>query len=133
MSLPERFDLTYIEPNNERKRPIMIHRVIYGSIERFLGILVEHYAGKFPLWMAPVQVILMSLNDELIPFTKTIQDLIKGVKKIPENSIVFFLHFVKDTQKKSILTGTYYQHFSALSESTIIHIVVLPQSQWNTG
>ncbi|ETR73054.1 MAG: Threonyl-tRNA synthetase [Candidatus Magnetoglobus multicellularis str. Araruama] len=81
MSLPERFDLTYIEPNNERKRPIMIHRVIYGSIERFLGILVEHYAGKFPLWMAPVQVILMSLNDELIPFTKTIQD------KLLENNI----------------------------------------------
>ena len=74
MSLPERFDLTYIEPNNERKRPIMIHRVIYGSIERFLGILVEHYAGKFPLWLAPVQVILMSLNDDLIPFTKEIQD-----------------------------------------------------------
>jgi len=74
MSLPERFNLTYIEPNNERKRPIMIHRVIYGSIERFLGILVEHYAGKFPLWLAPVQVILMSLNDDLIPFMKEIQE-----------------------------------------------------------
>jgi len=73
MSLPERFDLTYIEPDNERKRPIMIHRVIYGSIERFFGILVEHFAGKFPLWLAPVQVILMSLNDDLIPFTQKIQ------------------------------------------------------------
>jgi threonyl-tRNA synthetase len=77
MSLPERFDLTYIEPNNERKRPIMIHRVIYGSIERFLGILVEHFAGKFPLWLAPVQVILMSLNDNLIPFTKKIQEILE--------------------------------------------------------
>jgi len=74
MSLPERFDLTYIEPNNERKRPIMIHRVIYGSIERFFGILVEHFAGKFPLWLAPVQVVLMSLNDDLIPFTESIQE-----------------------------------------------------------
>jgi threonyl-tRNA synthetase len=73
MSLPERFDLTYIEPDNERKRPIMIHRVIYGSIERFLGILVEHYGGKFPLWLSPVQVVLMSLNDDLISFTKSIQ------------------------------------------------------------
>jgi threonyl-tRNA synthetase len=78
MSLPERFDLTYIEPNNERKRPIMIHRVIYGSIERFLGILVEHFAGKFPLWLAPVQVILMSLNDDLIPFTKEIQEKLEN-------------------------------------------------------
>ncbi|KPA11725.1 threonine--tRNA ligase [Candidatus Magnetomorum sp. HK-1] len=78
MSLPERFDLTYIEPNNERKRPIMIHRVIFGSIERFLGILVEHYAGKFPLWLSPVQVILMSLNDDLIPFTEDIQQKLES-------------------------------------------------------
>jgi len=78
MSLPERFDLTYVEPNNERKRPIMIHRVIFGSIERFFGILVEHYAGKFPLWLSPVQVILMSLNDDLSPFTKEIQQILES-------------------------------------------------------
>jgi threonyl-tRNA synthetase len=68
MSLPERFDLSYIGQDNERHRPIMIHRVIYGSIERFFGILVEHFAGKFPLWLAPVQVILLPINDDLIPF-----------------------------------------------------------------
>lgn len=70
MSLPERFDLSYIGKDNERHRPIMIHRVIYGSIERFFGILVEHFAGKFPLWLAPVQVILLPINDDLIPFAK---------------------------------------------------------------
>jgi threonyl-tRNA synthetase len=70
MSLPERFDLSYIGKDNERHRPIMIHRVIYGSIERFFGILVEHFAGKFPLWLAPVQVVLWPINDDLIPFAK---------------------------------------------------------------
>jgi threonyl-tRNA synthetase len=70
MSLPERFDLSYIGQDNERHRPIMIHRVIYGSIERFFGILVEHFAGKFPLWLAPVQVILLPINDDLIPFAR---------------------------------------------------------------
>ena len=55
MALPERFDLSYINKENEKQRPLMIHRVIYGSIERFLGILIEHFAGKFPLWMAPAQ------------------------------------------------------------------------------
>lgn len=65
MSLPERFNLSYIDKNNEKQRPFMIHRVIYGSIERFFGILIEHFAGKFPLWMAPVQVILLPINDDL--------------------------------------------------------------------
>jgi threonyl-tRNA synthetase len=71
MSLPERFDLAYVGADNERHRPIMIHRVIYGSIERFFGILVEHFAGKFPLWLAPVQAILLPINDDLIPFAKS--------------------------------------------------------------
>jgi threonyl-tRNA synthetase len=66
MSLSERFDLSYIDKNNEKQRPFMIHRVIYGSIERFFGILTEHFAGKFPLWMAPVQTILLPINDGLV-------------------------------------------------------------------
>ena len=70
MNLPERFDLSYVGADNERHRPIMIHRVIYGSIERFFGILLEHFAGKFPLWMAPVQVGILPINDDLIPFAK---------------------------------------------------------------
>jgi threonyl-tRNA synthetase len=68
MSLPERFNLHFVDKDNERKRPIMIHRVIYGSIERFLGILVEHFAGRFPLWMAPVQAVLLPMNDDLAAY-----------------------------------------------------------------
>jgi threonyl-tRNA synthetase len=68
MSLPERFDLSYVGADNDRHRPVMIHRVIYGSIERFLGILIEHFAGKFPLWLAPVQVVILPINDDLAPF-----------------------------------------------------------------
>jgi threonyl-tRNA synthetase len=70
MSLPERFDLSYIGKDNQRHQPIMIHRVIYGSIERFFGILVEHFAGKFPLWLAPVQVALLPINDDLTTFAR---------------------------------------------------------------
>lgn len=73
MSLPERFDLSYIGPDNEKHRPIMIHRVIFGSIERFFGILVEHFAGRFPLWMAPVQTILLPINDELVDYARQLQ------------------------------------------------------------
>lgn len=72
MNMPERFDLTYIGADNERHRPIMIHRVIYGSIERFFGILVEHFAGQFPLWLAPVQAGILPLNDDLIPFARSV-------------------------------------------------------------
>ncbi len=69
MSLPERFDLTYIGADNEKHRPVMIHRVAFGSIERFFGILVEHYAGRFPLWLAPVQAVLLPMNDDLLDYT----------------------------------------------------------------
>ncbi|WP_338983909.1 threonine--tRNA ligase [Fusobacterium nucleatum] len=71
-NLPERFDVTYIGEDGEKHRPVMLHRVIYGSIERFIGILIEHYAGAFPMWLAPVQVKLLTLNDECIPYAKEI-------------------------------------------------------------
>lgn len=64
MQLPERFDLTYIDADGSKKRPVMLHRVIYGSIERFIGILIEHFAGCFPLWMAPVQVNVIPVKNE---------------------------------------------------------------------
>ncbi len=73
MSLPERFNLHFVDKDNERKRPIMIHRVIYGSIERFLGILVEHFAGRFPLWMTPVQAVLLPMNDDLAAYAGEVQ------------------------------------------------------------
>jgi threonyl-tRNA synthetase len=72
MSLPERFDLSYIGQDNEKHRPIMLHRTVYGSIERFLGILVEHFAGKFPLWLAPVQAVLLPMNDDLVSYAQDV-------------------------------------------------------------
>jgi threonyl-tRNA synthetase len=62
--MPERFDLTYVDKDNEKKRPVMIHRTILGSIERFMGILIEHYAGKFPVWIAPVQATILPISDK---------------------------------------------------------------------
>ncbi|MBN1516678.1 threonine--tRNA ligase [Candidatus Sumerlaeota bacterium] len=65
-SMPERFDLTYVGPDGEKHRPVMLHRAIFGSIERFLGILIEHCEGNFPLWLAPLQVRVLPMNDELV-------------------------------------------------------------------
>lgn len=66
--MPQRFDLTYIGADGEKHRPIMIHRVIFGSIERFIGILIEHFAGKFPLWIAPVQVKLLTVTEKFTDY-----------------------------------------------------------------
>ncbi len=63
MNLPERFDLTYVDSDGSKKRPVMLHRVIFGSIERFIGILIEHYAGAFPLWLSPNQVNIIPVNN----------------------------------------------------------------------
>jgi threonyl-tRNA synthetase len=65
MNLPERFDLTYVAENGEKKRPIMLHRALFGSIERFIGILTEHYAGSFPTWLSPTQVKIIPVNLDL--------------------------------------------------------------------
>lgn len=74
MQMPQRFDLTYIGPDGEKHRPIMIHRVIFGSIERFIGILIEHFAGKFPLWLAPVQVRLMTVTEKFVPYAEQVKE-----------------------------------------------------------
>jgi len=74
MSLPERFDLTYVDRDNQRQRPIMIHRTVLGSIERFFGILIEHFAGKYPLWLTPVQAVVLPINDDLAPYAGEVRD-----------------------------------------------------------
>jgi threonyl-tRNA synthetase len=76
MSQPENFNLYYIDKDNEKHRPIMIHRTVFGSIERFLGILIEHFAGKFPLWMAPVQAIVLPINDDLVSYSREISEIL---------------------------------------------------------
>ncbi len=77
MNLPERFDLTYIDKDGSKKRPVMLHRVIYGSIERFIGILIEHYAGAFPLWLSPTQVNIIPVSNEYhLSYAKEIAELL---------------------------------------------------------
>ncbi|MCA1925628.1 MAG: threonine--tRNA ligase [Thiobacillus sp.] len=64
MNLPERFDISYIAADNSHKRPVMLHRALFGSLERFVGILIEHYAGNFPVWLAPVQAMVLNISDK---------------------------------------------------------------------
>ena len=79
MNLPERFDLTYIDRDGSKKRPVMLHRGIYGSIERFIGILIEHYAGAFPTWLSPVQVNIIPVNNEYhLEYAREVMNLLLG-------------------------------------------------------
>ena len=71
-TLPERFDLTYVNATGEKKRPVMVHRVILGSIERFIGVLIEHFAGNFPVWLSPVQAIVLTVTDSQIPHADSV-------------------------------------------------------------
>ena len=71
-TLPERFDLSYIGADGEKHRPVMLHRVILGAVERFMGVLIEHYAGAFPVWLSPVQCILLTVTDKHIPYAETV-------------------------------------------------------------
>ena len=75
--LPERFDLTYIGEDGEKHRPVMLHRVIFGSIERFIGILTEHFAGAFPVWLSPVQVKILPISDAQLEYTNKIAEELK--------------------------------------------------------
>lgn len=71
-AMPERFDLTYVGSDGERHRPVMLHRVILGAMERFIGVLIEHYAGAFPVWLAPVQAILLTVTERHIPYAEKV-------------------------------------------------------------
>ncbi len=75
--LPQRFEAEYIGKDGNKHRPIMIHRVVFGSIERFLGILIEHFAGKFPLWLSPVQIKILPISDKYINYAKEIESILK--------------------------------------------------------
>ncbi len=76
--LPERFDLTYIDEHGQPQRPIAIHRAIYGSLERFIGILVEHFGGAFPLWLAPVQAVVVPIADRHVPAAKELAGVLRS-------------------------------------------------------
>jgi len=81
-AMPERFDLTYVGNDGERHRPVMLHRVILGAMERFIGVLIEHYAGAFPVWLSPTQAILMTVTDRQLPYAEDVYKQLaqKGVR-----------------------------------------------------
>ena len=79
MQLPKRFNLTYIDEHGEEKEPIMIHRVIYGSIERMMSILIENFAGAFPTWLSPVQVKILNIADAHLDYAKSVKEKLEAV------------------------------------------------------
>ena len=80
MNLPERFELTYVAEDGSKKRPVMIHRALFGSLERFIGILIEHYAGAFPTWLAPEQVKVLPVNNEYhLEYAKKITEMLNSL------------------------------------------------------
>lgn len=78
-NLPERFNLEYIGPDNKAHRPVMIHRAPFGSMERFVGVLIEHFAGDFPLWLAPEQVRILPISDKLIPYAQHVLQELRAI------------------------------------------------------
>jgi threonyl-tRNA synthetase len=77
-NLPQRFDLKYVGADNAEHRPVVIHRAIYGSFERFIAVLIEHYAGAFPLWLAPVQAVVLPIADRHLPYAASVRDRLKS-------------------------------------------------------
>src|SRR5205814_3054867 len=75
---PENFDLKYIGADNAEHRPVVIHRAIFGSFERFIAILIEHYTGAFPLWLAPIQAVVLPIADRHLPYAASVRDQLTG-------------------------------------------------------
>ncbi|HEX8536474.1 MAG TPA: threonine--tRNA ligase, partial [Cystobacter sp.] len=75
---PERFDLTYVGEDNAQHRPVVLHRAIYGSFERFIAILIEHFAGAFPTWLAPVQATLVTVADRQLDYARQVRDRLRA-------------------------------------------------------
>lgn len=105
MNLPERFDLTYVDKDGSKKRPVMLHRVIYGSIERFIGILIEHFAGAFPLWLSPVQVNIIPVNNEYhLEYANTLLNTLKekGIRAKLDDRDEKLSYKMRESQTKKI-------------------------------
>ena len=105
MNLPERFDLTYVDQNGEKVRPVMVHRVIFGSIERFIGILIEHFAGAFPLWLAPAQVKVIPVKNEYhLDYSQEIFKLLeaKGIRVEIDDREEKLGYRIREAQMKKI-------------------------------
>jgi threonyl-tRNA synthetase len=77
-NLPDKFDLSYIDEHGEQHRPYMVHRALLGSLERFFGVLIEHYAGAFPVWLMPVQAIIIPIADRHMPYAEELKKTIRS-------------------------------------------------------
>ncbi len=86
MNLPERFDISYVTEDGSKKRPVMLHRALFGSLERFLGILIEHYEGKFPVWLTPIQTVVMNITDKQAEYVEKVEKILKsqGIRVISD-------------------------------------------------
>ncbi|MCQ3830293.1 threonine--tRNA ligase [Microbulbifer elongatus] len=87
MNLPERFGIEYVAEDGERKRPVMLHRALFGSLERFTGILIEHHAGKLPTWLAPVQAVVLSITEDHATYVKDVAQLLRGAGVRAESDV----------------------------------------------
>ncbi|BFG25984.1 hypothetical protein CerSpe_122580 [Prunus speciosa] len=117
-NLPQRFDITYVDSNSEKKRPIMIHRAVLGSLERFFGVLIEHYAGDFPLWLSPVQAHVLPVTDTQLDYCKEVTNKLKanGIRselchgerlpKLIRNSEMLKIPLMAVVGAKEVETGT---------------------------
>ncbi|WP_099188709.1 threonine--tRNA ligase [Tepidibacter mesophilus] len=104
MQLPQRFDLNYIGKDGEKHRPVMIHRVAFGSIERFIGILIEHFAGKFPLWLAPVQVKVLPISDKYMDYANQVKEILfdKGIRIEIDNRAEKIGYKIREAQLEKV-------------------------------
>lgn len=105
MNLPERFDLTYVDSDGSKKRPIMVHRALFGSFERFIGVITEHFAGAFPLWLAPVQINIIPVNNEFhLGYAKEIQKMLfsKGIRVQLDDRDEKLSYKMRESQTKKI-------------------------------
>jgi threonyl-tRNA synthetase len=78
-NLPQRFGLEYVAEDGSRKQPVMVHRALYGSVERFFGVLIEHYAGAFPVWLSPVQVAMIPISERHAEYANKVADQLKAI------------------------------------------------------
>jgi threonyl-tRNA synthetase len=88
LNLPERFDISYINEQGERERPVMLHRALFGSLERFTGILIEHYSGQFPLWLAPQQAVVLNISEGQADYARSVLKAFKqaGIRTVVDLS-----------------------------------------------
>jgi len=103
-NLPERFELEYVAEDGTRQRPVMIHRAPFGSLERLIGILIEEYAGDFPFWLAPVQVRLLPVGEEQLPFAREAVNkmLALGIRAEVDNSGDRLGKLIRNAEKDKI-------------------------------